>query len=101
MEKYQEVKERTNEYINIPNRAVQESFMMYNCIINSLTNSAKRQVRLSGKSFPFVIGGVGIGPMLLKVVIMVSHVDTGATISAVRTKLSSLDCQITGKAIIP
>jgi hypothetical protein len=80
-----------NEYINIPNRAAQESFMMYNCIMNSLTNSAKRQVRLRGKSFPFVIGGVGIGPMLLKVVIMVSHVDTRVTISAVRTKLSSLD----------
>jgi hypothetical protein len=85
------MKESGNEYINIPNRAAKESFMMYNCKINSLTNSAKCQVRLRGKSFPFVIGQVGIGPMLLKVVIMESHAVTRATISAVRTKLSSLD----------
>jgi hypothetical protein len=88
---FQEVKESANEYFNIPNRAAQESFMMYSCIINFLTNSAKRQVRLRGKRFPFVIGGVGIGPMLLKVVMMVLHVDTRVSISAVRTKLSSLD----------
>jgi hypothetical protein len=80
---FQEVKESANEYFNIPNRAAQESFMMYNCIINSLTNSAKRQIQLRGKIFPFVIGGVGIGPMLLKVVMMVLHVDTRVTISAV------------------
>jgi hypothetical protein len=76
---FQESKESANDYINIPDRVAQESFMMYNCILNSLTNSAKRQVQLRGKSFPFVTGGVGIGPMLLKVVIMVSHVDTRAS----------------------
>jgi hypothetical protein len=59
---------------------------MYNCIMNSLTNSAKLQVQLKGKRFPFVIGGVGIGPMLQKVVIMVTLVDTRP-----RTKLSNLD----------
>jgi hypothetical protein len=46
---FQEVKEGTNEYINIPNRVAQERFMMYNCVMNSLTNSAMRQVQLRGK----------------------------------------------------
>jgi hypothetical protein len=65
--------------------------MMYNCIMNSLTNSAKLQIQLKGKRFSFVIGVVGIGPMLQKVVIMVTLVDTRPTISAGRTKLSNLD----------
>jgi hypothetical protein len=38
-----------------------------------------------------MFGGKGSGPVLLKVIIMVSHVDTRATITSVRTKLSSLD----------
>jgi hypothetical protein len=40
---------------------------------------------------PFVIGGKGSGTLLLKVVIMVSHIDTRATITSVSTKLMSLD----------
>jgi hypothetical protein len=38
-----------------------------------------------------MFGGKGIGPVLLKLIIMVSHADTRATITSVRTKLSSLD----------
>jgi hypothetical protein len=38
-----------------------------------------------------MFGGKGSGPVLLKLIIMVSHVDTRATITSVRTKLSSLD----------
>ena len=37
------------------------------------------------------MGGHGAGALLLKFVIMVSHVDTSVTITSVRTKLSSLD----------
>jgi hypothetical protein len=59
--------------------------------MSSLTNSAKCQAQKRGNIFPPVMGGVGIGPMLQNVVIMVSHVDTSATISAVRTKLLKLD----------
>jgi hypothetical protein len=39
-----------------------------------------------------MFGGKGSGPVLLKVIIIVSHADTRATITSVRTKLSSLDC---------
>jgi hypothetical protein len=36
-------------------------------------------------------GDKGCGTLLLKVVVMVAHVDTRATVTQVRTKLSSLD----------
>ena len=65
--------------------------MMYNCIMNSLSDAAQKQVRNRAMVTPFSIGGRGSGALLLKVVIMVSHVDTRATVTAVRTKLSSLD----------
>jgi hypothetical protein len=38
-----------------------------------------------------MLGGKGSGPFLLKVIIMVSHVDIRATITSVRTKHSNLD----------
>ena len=36
-------------------------------------------------------GDKGVGTFLLKVVVMVAHLDTRATVTQVRTKLSSLD----------
>jgi hypothetical protein len=59
--------------------------------MNSLTNAAQEQVRTRENVHPFMFGGKGSGSLLLKVIIMVSHVDTRATITSVRTKLSSLD----------
>jgi hypothetical protein len=59
--------------------------------MNSLNDAAQKQVRTRGNVLPFMFGGKGSGSVLLKVIIMVSHVDTRATITSVRTKLSSLD----------
>jgi hypothetical protein len=78
-------------YMNEDSREAQDSFMFYHCLMNSLTDAAQKQVRTRGNMFPFMFGGKGSGPVLLKVIIMVSHVDTRATITSVRTKLSSLD----------
>ena len=65
--------------------------MLYLCIMSSLSKSAERQVRLRGKQHSFQLAETGSGSLLLKVVIMVSHIDTRATINSVRTKMSSLD----------
>jgi hypothetical protein len=59
--------------------------------MNSLTDAAQKQVRGRGNVHPFMFVGKGSDPVLLKLIIMVSHVDTRATITSVRTKLSSLD----------
>ena len=85
------VKSHAETYVNTQTRRAQDSFMLYNCIMNTLSDGAQKQVRNRGLVTPFTINGRGSGTLLLKVVIMVSHVDTRATITAVRTKLSSLD----------
>jgi hypothetical protein len=60
--------------------------------MNSLTDDAQKQVRTRGNLLPFRCGGKGSGPVLLKVIMMLSHVDTRNTrITSVTTKLSNLD----------
>lgn len=88
---YNDVKAHVLTYINTESREAQDSFMLYLCIMSSLTKTAQRQVRLRGKQQSFQLAETGSGPLLLKVVIMVSHVDTRATINSVRTKMSNLD----------
>ena len=88
---YEDVKASVLTYVNTETREAQDSVMLYQCIMSSLTKEAQRQVRIRGKGHPFQLGGHGAGALLLKVVIMVFHVDTRATISSVSTKLSSLD----------
>jgi hypothetical protein len=88
---YEDVKAHALTYMNEDSREAQDSFMLYHCLMNSLTDAAQKQVRTRGNVLPFMFGGKGSGPVLLKVIIMVSHVDTRATITSVRTKLSSLD----------
>ena len=88
---YEDVRNHALTYMNEDAREAQDSFMMYHCLMNSLTDTAQKQVRTRGNVHPFMFGGKGSGPVLLKLIIMVSHVDTRATITSVRTKLSSLD----------
>jgi hypothetical protein len=88
---YADVRNHALTYMHEDSREAQDSFMMYHCLMNSLTDAAQKQVRVRGNVHPFMLGGKGSGPVLLKLIIMVSHVDTRATITSVRTKLSSLD----------
>ena len=88
---YDDVKANVLTYINTESREAQDSFMLHLCIMSFLSKSAERQVRLKGKQHSFQLAETGSGPLLLKVVIMVSHIDTRATINSVRTKMSSLD----------
>jgi hypothetical protein len=88
---YDAVRNHALTYMHEDAREAQDSFMMYHCLMNSLTDAAQKQVRTRGNVIPFMFGGKGSGPVLLKLIIMVSHVDTRATITSVRTKLSSLD----------
>jgi hypothetical protein len=88
---YDQVKAHVTSYIVTDSRQAQDSFMLYNCIMNSLNQMAQKQVRNRGLVTSFHHGGCGSGALLLKVVIMVSHVDTRATVTTVRSKLSSLD----------
>jgi hypothetical protein len=88
---YQDVCNHALTYMHEDTRKAQDSFMMHHCLMNSLTDDAQKQVRTRGNVLPFMFGGKGSGPVLLKVIIMVSHVGTRATITSAMTKLSNLD----------
>ena len=76
-------------YHNAPNRDCQNSFMLYNCLMSSLTNEAQATVRLDTSQF--TRDGVGVGALLLKTIINRSYVDTRATTMQIRDNLAALD----------
>ena len=88
---YEDVKRHSDTYVNSETRSAQDSVMLYLCIMATLTEAGQKKVRSRGLTYPFMSGDKGVGTLLLKVVVMVAHVDTRATVTQVRTKLSSLD----------
>ena len=88
---YEDVKRHSETYVNSETRSAQDLVMLYLCIMASLTEAGQKKVRSRGLTYPFMSGDKGVGTLLLKVVVMVAHVDTRATVTQVRTKLSSLD----------
>jgi hypothetical protein len=88
---YEDVKRHSETYVNSETRSAQDSVMLYLCIMASLTEAGQKKVRSRGLTYPFMSGDKGVGTLLLKVVVMVAHVDTRATVTQVRTKLSTLD----------
>jgi hypothetical protein len=88
---YEDVKQQSETYVNSETRSAQDLVMLYLRIMASLTEAGQEKVRSRGLSYPFMSGDKGVGTLLLKVVVMVAHLDTRATVTQVRTKLSSLD----------
>jgi len=76
-------------YIHEQVRAAQDSFILYNCLMNSLSSEGKQKV-LVWKS-KYKVREMVSGNLLLKVIITESHLDTNATTSSIRHQLSSLD----------
>ena len=81
---------RTHEtnYIALPDRRAQETNLLFHCLQNSLSNKASAKINLWKEQY--TIQGFDSGLLLLKVIIQESSIDTTATISATRTKLSNL-----------
>ena len=79
-------------YIGTPTRAGQDNYMMYKCLMASLTKEAKNKV--AAWESQYHIDGNCSANLLLKVIIRESHLDTNATTSNLRTQLSSLDSYI-------
>ena len=86
--------ERT--YIATPSRAAQDTYMLYTCLMSSLTATAKKKIMIWSDQYSIDVAGAKFdsGVALLKVIIRESHLDTNATTNSIRTKLSSLDTYI-------
>lgn len=67
---------------------IQENYMLFKCLWNTLSLSAKSQV--SQKKDTYIRDGVSHGLSLLKVILSESHLDSNATEAALRREITEL-----------
>jgi hypothetical protein len=91
----EQVVESELQYINEQGREAQDTYMLYKCLMASLSSNAKKTVSLWSDQYRIGDDDACSGVALLKVIIRESHLDTNATTNQIRTKLSSLDTYIT------
>ena len=84
--------EHVKTYISSPTRQAQNSFALYHCLINSLSQKGKAKITLYRNEY--IINTRPSGALLLKVIIRESRMDTRATVRHIRAKLSSLPAYI-------
>ena len=76
-------------YVGAQNRAAQDSAQLYRCLMASISKEGKRKILVWEDQYN--INGLGSGNLLLKIIVRESHLDTNATSSSIRTKLTDLD----------
>jgi uncharacterized coiled-coil protein SlyX len=79
-------------YMGTMTRHAQNSNQMYACLSESLTPEAKNKVAL--ETHKFAVNNVNDGLLYFKVIVGLAHIDTRATVTVIRTRLSSLDTKI-------
>ena len=84
------------EYINTEFHEAQDTYMLYQCLMSSLSPEAKKKIMLWSEQYQLDMNDTkySSGVALLKVIIRESHLDTNATSNSIRTKLSNLDVYI-------
>jgi hypothetical protein len=83
------VQSHASTYIMTKSRMAQDSMALYQCLMASLTEEARRVVRLQKHQYTF--RGIVSGPALLRLIIQLSHLDTRATETTIRYRLCDLD----------
>ena len=85
----QEIHEFEESYIDQPSRSAQDTAQLYRCLMASLSKDGKRKILVWEDQY--TINGLGSGNLLLKIIVRESHLDTNATSTSIRTKLTELD----------
>ena len=85
----EQVRAHAETYVNAAVRAAQDSFQLYMCLMKTLTKEAQAKIMLHASEY--TINGNVSGTCLLKIIIRESHIDTNATTSFIRDRLSKLD----------
>jgi hypothetical protein len=70
-------------------RPAQDTHMLCKCLMNSVSKEGKSKTTIWKDQHH--VNGLPSGDLLLGVIVRASHLDTNATISTIRTKLSNLD----------
>jgi hypothetical protein len=86
------IEEYETTFIDTEGRQAQNTHMLYQCLMRSISKEGKKKILIWQDEYH--IDGNKSGTLLLKVIIRESHIDTNATTSNIRTKLSSLDTYI-------
>ena len=76
-------------YIDRENRSAQDSAQLYGCLMSSISKEGKKKILVWEEQY--MVGGLGSGNLLLKIIVRESHLDTNATSASIRTKLTDLD----------
>ena len=76
-------------YVGTPTRAAQDSVQLATSLINSLSREGRNKVTIHRDEY--TINGQIVGILVLKIIIRESYIDTNATTTHIRSKLSSLD----------
>ena len=84
-----EIRRHENTYITQPTRDAQDTYLLYECLMNSLSPDANAKIDIWRDDF--WTNTLPSGNMLLKVIIRECHLDTNATVASIRQRLSSLD----------
>ena len=86
------VQDYARTFIGLRVRKAQDDRMLFHCLMNTLSKDGKRKITIWRNEY--VIGGGYSGICLLKIIIREGHLDTNATTSMIRIKLSNLDTYI-------
>ena len=86
------IRNHEKTYITGVNRAAQDTVMLHNALMNSLSPEGKAKVIVWRNSY--IINNIPSGLALFKVIIRESHIDSQATAASIRIKLSNLDTYI-------
>ena len=83
-----------NSYLGGNTREVQNSYMLFQCLMNSISREAR--IKVEGWDEEFIVENNAVtnvpsGNLLLKIIIRESHLDTNATTQSIRNKLSNLN----------
>ena len=95
----QDMQTKALAYVGIQGREAQDSYMLYNFLIESLTDSFKAQVLLYEQDYAITpMGGqpaMKDGPTLLKRLIMLTYIDNRATTAHIRETFIDMANQLT------
>lgn len=86
-----------DEFVFQETRGSQNDYQLYSCLWESLTGDAKSKVLIHKSEFTLINDEEirrEVGVLLLKVIIRESHLDSNASASQIRIRLSSLDTYI-------
>ena len=88
----EQVRRFEESYIMTATRAAQDTSMLYQCLMASLSKQGKTKIMVWEGQYK--INGFTSGNLLLKIIIRESHLDSNATTTVIRRQLSSLDTYI-------